>query len=308
MEVRLYDRLFRVERPGVGVEDFTEHLNPDSLEILSGARLEPAVAAASPGSRFQFERQGYFHLDPTISTPERPVYNRIVTLKDAWARLSRSEDEPGATAASTSKATAAEAPRGKPARKKSKKQAPQRQLPPELVARGDRYRDELGIAEQDARVLTQDSALADFFDAARPIAGDPAATARWIVNELLAQLKDRPVAQLPFDGAAFGGLVALVGAGTISGRTGKAVLETMLAGGGSAAAIVDREGLAQIDSADQLEPVISQTVADHPAQLAAYRAGKQNLFGFFVGQVMKATGGRANPKLANQILRRILDS
>jgi glutaminyl-tRNA synthetase len=84
-EVRLYDRLFNVEMPGAGEEDFLTQFNPDSLRVIHDARLEPALAAALPGARFQFERLGYFAADPD-STPERPVFNRTVTLKDAWSR------------------------------------------------------------------------------------------------------------------------------------------------------------------------------------------------------------------------------
>lgn len=88
--VRLYDRLFRVERPDLDKSgDFLGLLNPASLEELSDVRLEPSLAEVAPGERFQFERQGYFFLDPIDSTPERPVYSRIVPLRDSWARLSQ---------------------------------------------------------------------------------------------------------------------------------------------------------------------------------------------------------------------------
>ncbi len=86
-EVRLYDRLFSVANPMEGGADFTEHLNPDSLEVLKSGRVEPSLANAQPGGRYQFERIGYFHLDPVDSSPGRPVFNRTVTLRDAWAKI-----------------------------------------------------------------------------------------------------------------------------------------------------------------------------------------------------------------------------
>ncbi|MFT5467105.1 MAG: glutaminyl-tRNA synthetase [Verrucomicrobiales bacterium] len=86
-EVRLYDRLFNNETPGG--DDFVDHLNPDSLEILEAAKVEPALAAAEPGDRVQFERLGYFCVDTKLSTAEKPVFNRTVTLKDAWAKLQK---------------------------------------------------------------------------------------------------------------------------------------------------------------------------------------------------------------------------
>jgi glutaminyl-tRNA synthetase len=85
-EVRLYDRLFSVEAPGAGDTDFLTQLNPLSLETLTNAKLEPSLAAATPGARFQFERLGYFCVDPA-SKPGAPVFNRTVTLKDSWAKV-----------------------------------------------------------------------------------------------------------------------------------------------------------------------------------------------------------------------------
>jgi len=89
-EVRLYDRLFTVEHPDMDKEkDFKEFINPDSLQVLKGCMLEPSLANAGQGERFQFERQGYFTLDSKDSTPENPVFNRIVTLRDSWARMAK---------------------------------------------------------------------------------------------------------------------------------------------------------------------------------------------------------------------------
>ncbi|MGD9747224.1 MAG: glutamine--tRNA ligase, partial [Verrucomicrobiales bacterium] len=86
-EVRLYDRLFKVESPEAGDDDFLSLLNPDSLKILSDCQLEPALARAMPGDRFQFERLGYFSVDPKLSRPGSPVFNRTVSLKDSWAKV-----------------------------------------------------------------------------------------------------------------------------------------------------------------------------------------------------------------------------
>ena len=85
-EVRLYDRLFTVENPGSGDADFLTELNPHALEVVRGGKLEPSLAAATPGSRFQFERLGYFVVDPD-SGPGALVFNRTVTLKDSWTKV-----------------------------------------------------------------------------------------------------------------------------------------------------------------------------------------------------------------------------
>jgi len=88
VEVRLYDHLFREENPGQG-GDFRDHLNPASLETLTDCQVEPSLANAGPENRYQFMRQGYFCLDSLDSTPERPVFNRTVALRDTWARLQK---------------------------------------------------------------------------------------------------------------------------------------------------------------------------------------------------------------------------
>jgi glutaminyl-tRNA synthetase len=88
--VFLYDRLFSVEDPDSDKNvDFTEHLNPDSRKVLHGCMVEPSLADLRPGTQVQFERQGYFCLDPIMSSPENPVFNRIVTLRDSWAKAKK---------------------------------------------------------------------------------------------------------------------------------------------------------------------------------------------------------------------------
>jgi len=89
--VRLYDRLFTKPKPDEGGADFRASLNPDSLQVLSGAQVEPALAEAAPGSRFQFERLGYFCVDTVDSKPGQPVFNRTVALRDSWAKLAETK-------------------------------------------------------------------------------------------------------------------------------------------------------------------------------------------------------------------------
>jgi glutaminyl-tRNA synthetase len=88
-EVRLYDRLFNHPNPGAGKSDFTEHLNPKSLTVLTGCKLEPGLASAEPESLYQFERLGYFCADRWDTRPDRPVFNRAVTLRDQWAKIAQ---------------------------------------------------------------------------------------------------------------------------------------------------------------------------------------------------------------------------
>jgi len=91
VEVRLYDRLFLKPKPGADDDDFRNSLNPDSLITLTSSRAEPSLAGAEPGSRYQFERQGYFCLDAKDAAPDKPAFNRIVTLRDSWAKIMEAE-------------------------------------------------------------------------------------------------------------------------------------------------------------------------------------------------------------------------
>ena len=317
-EVHLYDRLFSAESPGSAGTEFLDHLNPDSLEVLKDAQLEPSLAKAELGSRFQFERQGYFYLDPEAAAEGGRVFNRIVTLKDTWARRSVGVASQGSGTNPKEKTAKGKSAGKKPRKKSSPVSAGEgarardsvRASEPrsaELVERQARYQKDLGVPEADANGLTTRLDLADFFEDAIRDHGNAPSVAKWIVNELLRELKERSLSDLPFEGQAVGELVSLIEDGKISGRLGKDVFEKMLLGEGSPGAIVEREGLLQINRREDLEPLIEEVLISNAEKVQSYREGKQALFGFFVGQVMKASSGRANPKLANEILRSRLD-
>jgi aspartyl-tRNA(Asn)/glutamyl-tRNA(Gln) amidotransferase subunit B len=181
---------------------------------------------------------------------------------------------------------------------------------PELPAeRRLRFVTEYGLPDYDAGVLTQQRELADYFEAAARESGSPKPVSNWIMTELLRELKDdaRPLAQAPVGPEALAGLVRLVAAGSISGKTAKDVFERMWASGETAAAIVEREGLAQLDDEGALAAAVAELVAASPEQVASYRGGKAAALGWFVGQVMRRTGGRANPQRVNALLKKALD-
>jgi aspartyl-tRNA(Asn)/glutamyl-tRNA(Gln) amidotransferase subunit B len=129
-----------------------------------------------------------------------------------------------------------------------------------------------------------------------------------VIGELFGQLNRAglDVARSPVSPEALGGLLDLVADGTISGRTAKDVFVEMLATGQPAAAIVEAKGLRQVSDAGALEAAIAEVIAANPDKVAAYRSGKDKLFGFFVGQVMKSTGGKANPGVVNDLLKKKL--
>ena len=131
----------------------------------------------------------------------------------------------------------------------------------------------------------------------------PQGRANWVVNELRPVLKDRPLESLPLTPAALAELVALIDGETVSGQAARQVFAAMLEDGGSPADLVERLGLRQVADPRQLEPVVDAIIAANPENVARYRQGKTNLLGFFVGQVMKSTDGKADPRLVNELLR-----
>ena len=182
---------------------------------------------------------------------------------------------------------------------------------PELPeARSRRFVAEYAIPPYDAGVLTQSAALADYFEATAQAAKSPKAASNWIMGELLRTLKERSqeIGDVPIPPAALAGLIALVDKGTISSSIGKGVFAKMYDSGRSADEIVREEGLAQNSDADALSEIVAQVITRNAETARQYRAGKKQTFGFLVGQVMKASGGKANPKLASDLVKRALES
>jgi len=182
---------------------------------------------------------------------------------------------------------------------------------PELPdARGRRFVAEYGIPEYDAGVLTQSAALADYFEATARAAGNAKAASNWIMGELLRTLKERgqSIGDISLRPAALAGLLALIDKGTISTSIGKDVFAKMYDSGRSAEDVVREEGLAQNSDQSALSAIVSDVMQGHADAVAQYRNGKRQTFGFLVGQVMKGSGGKANPKLASDLLKRALES
>jgi aspartyl-tRNA(Asn)/glutamyl-tRNA(Gln) amidotransferase subunit B len=177
---------------------------------------------------------------------------------------------------------------------------------PELPeARRKRMMEEYELSFTDAAQLTSERELADYYEAAANASGNPRAAANWVRSELLRELEaaGKPVAECPVPPGELGALVRLIDAGQISGKQGKEALIEMFASGKSAAAVVEERGMVQVSDASAIDPLIDEIIAANPQQLAQYRAGKEALFGFFVGQVLKASKGKANPKVVNERLR-----
>lgn len=169
-----------------------------------------------------------------------------------------------------------------------------------------RFVDDYGIRQDDAAILTANRATADYFEAASASADAPAqVVANWVIGDLSGALnKDAleiEASRIPAE--ALAGLINRIHDNTISGKIAKEVFEAMWAGEGTADAVIEARGLKQITDSSAIEAIVDKVIAANPGQAEEYRAGKEKLIGFFVGQVMKETGGKANPGQVNEILR-----
>jgi len=184
----------------------------------------------------------------------------------------------------------------------------QRDTPELPAARRRRFEQEHGLSDYDAGVLIASRALGDYFEAVIRAGGPSKASAGWIQTELLRRLNDsgQPVEASPVSPAALAGLLAQIEAGNITGASGKKVFAAMFENGKSAEEIISAEGLAQIQDAGEIERMCREVIEKNPESVAKYRAGNEGVFKSFVGQVMKASRGRANPQLVNEILKRLL--
>jgi aspartyl-tRNA(Asn)/glutamyl-tRNA(Gln) amidotransferase subunit B len=177
---------------------------------------------------------------------------------------------------------------------------------PELPdARRNRFMQQYELSFSDASQLVSDRALADYYEQAAAAAANPRAASNWIRSELLRELEaaNQTIDECKVSPAELGALVRLIDEGKISGKQAKEVLIEMFASGKGANAIVEERGLAQLSDAGEIDSAIDEVMAKNTAQLEQYRAGKEALFGFFVGQVLKATKGKGNPKIVNERLK-----
>ena len=182
------------------------------------------------------------------------------------------------------------------------------ELPELPLDRRARFMERLGLTEYDATLLTSEREVADYYEAVVAAGADPKRAANWVGSELLRELNrdGRPLSACPITPAALAELTRLVDEGTISGKIAKDVFGKMWASGQGAQAIVRAEGLVQLTDEAAIEAVVRKVVEANPQQVEKYRKGNEKLLGFFVGQVMRETGGKASPELVNQLLRRFL--
>ena len=183
---------------------------------------------------------------------------------------------------------------------------------PELPEAGrHRFINDYALSEYDAGVLAMTRSLSDFFDETARLSGQPKAAANWIMGDLLRFLKEASVdlkdlSQSPVSSKMLAEMIQLVEKGTISGKIAKTVMEEMYRTGNAPGAIVEEKGLLQISDSSEIEKIVDTVMANNADAVAQFRSGKEASLGFLVGQVMKATQGRANPKTVNELFRKRL--
>ncbi len=185
----------------------------------------------------------------------------------------------------------------------------QRAALPELPdEKKNRFIADYGLSAYDAGVLVAERDTADFFETVAK-GRDAKTAANWVISELFGRLNKagRDITDSPVSSDSLGGLIDLIADNTISGSIAKKVFDEMFESGKEAAVIVEEQGLKQVTDTGELEGIIEQVLADNPDKVAEYRGGKDKLFGFFVGQTMRASQGKANPQMVNELLRKKLD-
>ena len=181
----------------------------------------------------------------------------------------------------------------------------QKEMPELPAQRKTRYVETFGLPVDDARVLTASRALADYFEACIALFNQPKPVANWIMGDLLGLLHAQglDIGQSPISPEHLAGLLKLLDQDVISGKIAKTVFEAMAETGKPAKRIVEEKGLVQVSDTSAIDPIVDEIIAAHPDEVQRYQDGQKKLIGFFVGQVMKQTRGKANPKVVNEILR-----
>ena len=182
------------------------------------------------------------------------------------------------------------------------------ELPELPEAKLERFIREYGIPRYDAEVLTADQAMAGYFDACVQLHGDGKACANWVMGEIQRRLNDAGISigASPVSPERLVGMLKRIDDNTISGKIAKTVFDEMWKSGKSADAIIEEQGLKQVTDTGAIETIIDEIIAANPGQVEEYRGGKEKVFGFFVGQIMKASKGKANPAAVNELLKQKL--
>jgi glutaminyl-tRNA synthetase len=283
IEVRLYDRLYQNEMP-----NSLEDLNPNSLKIIKNALIEPAVIDDKPNERYQFEREGYFYADPIDYADEKPVFNKIVSLKDSWGKKTEKRDNK------------------KQNSKKTIVHGSETAMTKEQQELFDKYTTELKLNSEVSNILARDEQLSTFFENTLKELDSATNIANIVANDISKELKDSTIEQLKFTPKQIAQLIKMVDDGTISSKIAKQVFDDMAKSGDEPQNIVQNKGLVQISDPSEILPILDEIIKNNQENVEKYKSGNKKLLGFFVGQVLKATNGKANPQVVNQLVAKQL--
>lgn len=305
-EFRLYDRLFASENPEEDKEvDFLENLNLESLHVLQGY-IEPSVGDDEKEQRYQFERKGYFWQDQEKSSPEALIFNRIVSLRDSWAKIQAEKEEGEDQPAKKSEKLEKKEPRA-PKEPVITERDLARQKDPLLLKRFEEFQQNLGLHEEMADVLTGDLKTLQFFEAAQKAYDSPESLGIWVVNEVLPRIPvDSSLNELNLKAEQLAVLVQLIDKDRITVPVARDVLDKVLETGEDPEKIVTDEGLEKISDDASLIPKIKAILAENPDEVQRFKEGNTRLIGFFIGQLMKTTGGTADPQKVRSLLEGML--
>lgn len=290
-EIRIYDRLFKTANPDAG-GNFLDYLNVDSLETLN-AFIEPGVLGEEVGPRFQFERQGYFIQDSVDSRPDALVFNRIIGLKDSWTKK-----EVATPAEPAVKAKSARADTRPKSRSKAEIRAAARERDTVLSERFARYQS-VGLPEGDADMLSGSVAWGDRLEALQGAGVAWETASKWLLNEHPRE-DDEPIA-FASDASEFLSVIE-ASESRISTSAARSLWAALATERGTAEALIKSQGLEQVSDDASIQPIVDTIVANNPGKVEAYKGGKHALMGFFVGQVMRASQGKANAEKVKELL------
>ncbi len=275
VEVRIYDRLYKCEDPQ-GLED----LNENSLHIIKHALIEPSVITSNE-RRFQFEREGYFFKEPNDYTDEKPVFNKIVSLKDSWNKKQTKQTP-----------------------KKEQKEFFQGEVTPMNEAQKALYEKYLSLKlnAEVANTIARDELLTKFFEESLGFYDKPNTLANLVANEVSKSFKTEQNAKI--NPLHVSSLAQMIDDELISSKIAKQVYEEMEKSGENPKTIVEKKGLVQISDPEVIEGFMKEVMEKNPKQVEQVKNGNNKLLGFFVGQVLKLSGGKANPKVVQELVGR----
>jgi len=315
MTARLYGPLFDAPDPEADGANFLDHVDPGSL-VENRGLVEPSVLGDDPDTRYQFERLGYFWRDPVDGRGDDLVFNRIVPLKDGYGRraVAAGADVRSTPELSVDDERAGDRVRGAGSGGRQGASDPSREVvaaaasgapDPARYERAERLATAHGLTPSDADALASSEELVAFFERVMAHDAPTQAAANLVVNEVARELRERGD-RMGLTPAGVAGTARLLSDGTITATAAKEVLAEAAASGADPVKLVSARGLDAALPEAEVRRLALEALERHPDEVTSYRAGKLGLRGFFIGQVMRSAGGRADPQVVQRVVAEVL--